>query len=232
VAHVSDEFPDYHGGNLVELHHPDLRSLSDWEALHVRVLPDRRQYVFVVPPGIPSDSFVSAAKRRGYRATHFLYMVRTVNASVASSDRMQTIAVAPTDVAGPDFASFYRAQLVSYLDNSEVIEQLLKRAIEAGVRGRVQWLLARGADAPEPVGGLGVFSCGSLLRLQDVYVRAAYRNLGVGSALLDSVSITPSRRGSRALVACVLRDSRAVKWYRRHGFRDVGALVEVSRPTA
>ncbi len=64
------------------------------------------------------------------------------------------------------------------------------------------------------------------LEVQRIYVLSRYHGTGIGHALMTRAVEESARRGARQVVLGVLkRNTRAVAFYRRQGFREVGTRV-------
>ncbi len=64
------------------------------------------------------------------------------------------------------------------------------------------------------------------LEVQRIYVLSRYHGTGIGHALMTRATEESARRGARQVVLGVLkRNTRAVAFYRRQGFREVGTRV-------
>ncbi len=64
------------------------------------------------------------------------------------------------------------------------------------------------------------------LEVQRIYVLSRYHGTGIGHALMTRAIEESARRGARQVVLGVLkRNTRAVAFYRRQGFREVGTRV-------
>lgn len=87
------------------------------------------------------------------------------------------------------------------------------------------WLVFSGEDAV----GYGVLSLRPIdlrCKIQQVYIDAAVRGLGLGRRLLDTMSRTAALNGAEKIWLSVNRNNaNAIEFYRRLGFSQSGSMV-------
>lgn len=112
-----------------------------------------------------------------------------------------------------------RETILETLEAHRVGDGLLVARLEGELAGFASFSVERGTFSLSATRGL----------LSNLYVRPAYRNRGVGSALLEAVERSLAEQGADVLVLEAMADNEAARrFYRRNGYEEYRVALERS----
>jgi len=225
-------FPNYYGGNGIEITDPAGSSLTEWERIFARHFDGARflHTTFYMPDEPAFAPLADAARAAGYNVVETVsYMfLDTTRACVPIPDGCEVRRIETED----DWAMMARFAEESYADGDwydpaytgpdRLFEKLRFTTGKIGI----EWFYLTPAGSREILAKLGVFQHGGICRLQDVETAPAHRRRGYATALVSfAARYAIETLGTAGLALAADSDYHAVDLYTKLGFVGCGGSV-------
>ncbi|MEO5930024.1 MAG: GNAT family N-acetyltransferase [Candidatus Kapaibacterium sp.] len=232
MVYRSEKFPNYYGGNGIEIRDPRGMSLAGWEDIFHRYFDPARfsHLTFTFADGPEFAGIINDARRARYNVVELTsFMFAETTAFCRPLPEELEIRKVESDDDWERFYRFYHASLEegdhydpAYTGPDRLFEKIRFTTDAVGI----EWfrLTRRGSD--EIFAKLGIFRHGGICRLQDVETAPAHRRNGYAGLLVSfAIGRAIDTFGSRGLALCADSEYYAVDLYRKLGFAECGDTV-------
>lgn len=231
TVYRSDSFPNYYGGNGIELDDTAGRSLGSWEETFRHHFSPYR-FVHTTFTFAGEERFrplTEQAQQAGYHVETSTYMFADTTAYCRELPEGLEVRKIRTE---EDWMKLWHFQQETYIDgdwydpNATGPDRLFEKTrFTSGAVG-IEWLYLARRGRPEILSKLGIFRHNGICRLQDVETGKRYRRQGFASALVShAIRHALTSLGTRGLALCADSDYHAIDLYRKLGFLPVGNYV-------
>jgi GNAT superfamily N-acetyltransferase len=231
----SERFPNYYGGNGIDILELNGRKLADWESISKTYFDPNRfkhtTYCFAWHEIF--TELMQEAVAAGYHVERSTLM---------DVDHMDNCRLPPPEfeimrvVSEDDWLRFQRFEEADYFDQDWYDpdytgpNRLFEKTRFTSEAIGIDWYYLRERGEEEMLAKLGIFMHNGVARLQDVRTARTHRRLGLASYLVSFAiehALTTLGAGRLALLADL--DYYAIDLYRKLGFRDVGEHVTLMK---
>jgi GNAT superfamily N-acetyltransferase len=231
----SERFPNYYGGNGIDILELNGRSLADWESISKSYF-DPNRFKHTTYSFAWDDSFtelIQEAVAAGYHVERSTFM---------DVDRLDNCRSLPSGfqirrvVSEDDWMRLQRFEEADYFDQDWYDpdytgpNRLFEKTRVTSEAVGIDWFYLTPRGEEEMLTKLGIFMHNGVARLQDVRTARTHRRLGLASYLVSFAiehALTTLGAGRLALFADT--DYYAIELYRKLGFRDVGEHVTLMK---
>ena len=234
LVYRSDRFPTYYAANGIEIRKPREGGLGAWEALFDEHFQPRETFehtTFTFKRGPELEPLTEEAKRRGYDVAFLSYLIATGATTPGEPPDGLGLARVESEADWDRLRVWddLMAHGEPWYQGPDSSDRLFARMRYVSERIGIEWLTLLDGEG-RITSKLGLFPCGPVYRLQDVATAPEHRRRGLSSYLLrTALHLAIEEGGAAGLVVQADVDYHAIDLYRKLGFEDVGASVEMMR---
>ncbi len=232
LVYRSSRFPNYYGGNGIEIADPAGISLAGWEGIFAQHFDGARflHTTFHFPDEPAFASLVDEAREARYNVVEVVsYMFLDATRSCVPIPDGYEVRRVETDEEWGMMARFAEESYAdgdwydpTYTGPDRLFEKLRFTTEKIGI----EWFYLTPVGRREILAKLGVFRHGEICRLQDVETASAHRRRGFASALVSfAARHAIETLGTAGLALAADSDYHAVDLYAKLGFVACGGCV-------
>jgi ribosomal protein S18 acetylase RimI-like enzyme len=232
----SEKFPNFYGGNGIDIDDPGGVSLAGWEEIFHRHF-DPARYVHTTfhfpdkPAFAPLIGEARLARYNVVERTAYMFLDHTRECRDAPAG--YEIRRVESEEEWEMMARFAEASYVDgdwYDPAAKGPDRLFEKRRFTSEAIGIEWFYIARVGHSEMLAQLGIFSHGGICRLQDVETAAAHRRKGLATALVGfAARHAIETLGMGGLALCADTDYHAIDLYRRLGFVECGESVELMK---